>query len=64
MGSALLLSGLAGLGLGILSTHRAGPATDLAPRTASLADYAGPPFWLGQLILLAGAAGDVLRPQG
>ncbi len=62
MGSALLLSSLGGLGLGVLSARRAGRATDLALRTASLAGYAIPPFWLGQMVLLFLAVGTGLFP--
>jgi peptide/nickel transport system permease protein len=62
MGSALLLSSLGGLGFGILSARRAGRATDLALRTAGLAGYAIPPFWLGQMALLFVAMGTGLFP--
>lgn len=62
MGSALLVSTFAGLGLGVLSARRAGRATDLALRTASLAGYAIPPFWLGQMVLLFLAVGTGLFP--
>jgi peptide/nickel transport system permease protein len=62
MGSALLLSSLLGLSLGILSARRASPAADLLLRTATLAGYAVPPFWLGQLALLLLAVGTGLFP--
>lgn len=62
MGSALLLSSLCGLGLGVLSARRTGHVADLALRTASLAGYAIPPFWLGQLVLLFVAMGTGLFP--
>lgn len=57
MGSALGLSSLFGLGLGILSTCRTGAGAGLVLRAATLVGYAIPPFWLGQLLLLFVAMG-------
>jgi peptide/nickel transport system permease protein len=62
MGTALVLSSLGGLALGILSARRAGAAADIALRAGTLAGYAIPPFWLGQLALLFAAMGAGLFP--
>ena len=49
---ALLLSSIAGLLVGAWSARRAGRFGDLCATVASLALYAAPAFWLGQLVIL------------
>lgn len=51
--SALLLSSIAGLLVGAWSARRPGSAGDLSATVVSLALYAAPAFWLGQLAILA-----------
>ena len=52
MGTALLLSSLAGIALGSVSARRPGGILDLGVSTAALVGYAAPVFWLAQLALL------------
>jgi peptide/nickel transport system permease protein len=60
--TALLLSSLAGVGLGVLSAKRAHRPADVAVRTAALLGYGTPVFWLAQLALLTLAVGAGLFP--
>lgn len=50
--TALLLSSIAGVGLGVLAAARPHSVTDLTVTGASLGLYAAPVFWLGQLSLV------------
>ena len=58
--TALVLSSVAGVGLGTLAArHR---TADVALNTAALLGYATPSFWLGQIALLTLAVGTGLFP--
>lgn len=60
--TALLLSSLAGVGLGVLTAQRPHGPTDLAVRAMALLGYGTPVFWLAQVALLALAVGAGLFP--
>jgi peptide/nickel transport system permease protein len=62
MGTALVLSSIAGVGLGVLAARRAERAADLAVRTAALLAHATPSFWLAQLAAIVLALGAGLFP--
>jgi peptide/nickel transport system permease protein len=62
MTSALVLSSLAGVLLGVAAARRADRATDLGVRLAALLGYAMPSFWLAQLAALTLALGTGLFP--
>ena len=53
LGSALVLSSIAGLLIGAWTARRPGSVGDLTAGVGSLALYAAPAFWLGQLAILA-----------
>lgn len=55
-GTALVLSAVAGIALGVLAASRAGGVRDAAVNTASVGFYAAPVFWVGQLAVLVFAA--------
>lgn len=52
-GTALALSTVAGVALGIAAASRAGSRRDLAITATTLVAHAAPVFWLGQLAILA-----------
>jgi peptide/nickel transport system permease protein len=52
MGSQLVLSVIAGIALGILSARRLNSVTDNAITVFSLACFALPIFWVGQMLIL------------
>lgn len=56
-GSALLVSTVAGVGLGIYMARRRGRPADLLANGTLLSVHAAPDFWLGQLALLGLAGG-------
>lgn len=60
--TALLLSSLAGIGLGVLTAQRAHRPTDVAVRAMALLGYGTPVFWLAQLALLTLAVGAGFFP--
>ena len=60
--TALVLSSLAGLGLGTLAARHGRRPADLALNAAALLGYATPSFWLGQMALLTVAVGTGLFP--
>lgn len=60
--TALVLSSLAGVGLGVLTAQRAHRPTDVVVRSAALLGYGTPVFWLAQLALLTLAVGAGLFP--
>ena len=60
--TALVLSSLAGLGLGTLAARHGRRPADLALNAAALLGYATPSFWLGQMALLSLAVGTGLFP--
>jgi len=62
MTSALVLSSLAGVLLGVAAARRADRPTDLGVRLAALLGYATPSFWLAQLAALTLALGTGLFP--
>jgi peptide/nickel transport system permease protein len=62
MGTALLLSSVVGVLLGIVAARCAERPTDLAVRLAALLAYATPSFWLAQLAALTLALGTGLFP--
>jgi len=62
MSTALGLSSLAGVLLGVLAARWAGGAADLAVRTTALLGYATPSFWLAQIAALTLAVGTGLFP--
>lgn len=51
-GSALAVSTVVGVGLGVLVAGRPGSRTDLLLRVGALTTYATPSFWLAQLVVL------------
>jgi peptide/nickel transport system permease protein len=60
--TALVLSSVAGVGLGTLAARYRRSPVDVALNTAALLGYATPSFWLGQIALLALAVGTGLVP--
>ena len=52
MVSALVISSVAGIGLGVACGRRPGSATDNALLVLGLVGYSLPVFWLGQLLLM------------
>jgi peptide/nickel transport system permease protein len=62
MSTALVLSSITGVLLGVLAARRAGRAADLALRTTALLGYATPSFWLAQVAALTLAVGTGLFP--
>lgn len=54
-GTALLLSSILGIGLGVLAALRRGRAADVVVSGAVLLLFAAPVFWLGQLAILGPA---------
>lgn len=60
--TALILSSVAGVGLGVLGAGRRRPRTGLALDAVALVAYATPCFWLGQMALLVLAVGTGLFP--
>jgi peptide/nickel transport system permease protein len=60
--TALTISTVLGIGLGVVATGRAGSALDLAITASTSALYGIPVFWLGQLLVIAFAAGLQLFP--
>jgi peptide/nickel transport system permease protein len=60
--TALVLSSMAGIGLGALAARLGRRPTDVTLTAAALLGYAAPPFWLGQMALLALAVGTGLFP--
>lgn len=52
MGTALVLSSLAGVGVGMLAARRPFGAFDLTVNASALVAYAVPAFWLGQIAIL------------
>jgi peptide/nickel transport system permease protein len=51
--TALAISSVAGILVGVLTSKRAGRFSDLAINTGMLTVFAAPVFWVGQLMLLA-----------
>ncbi len=65
MGSALGISSIAGIGLGIACGRRPGSAADHALLVVGLVGYSLPVFWLGQLLLMGLALKlDLFPTQG
>jgi len=62
VGTALVLSSAAGVGLGILAARLGRRPAVFTLDVAALLGYATPPFWLGQIALLALAVGTGLFP--
>jgi peptide/nickel transport system permease protein len=62
MTSALVVSSIAGILLGIAAARRADRPTDLVVRIAALVGYATPSFWLAQIAALTLALGTGLFP--
>jgi peptide/nickel transport system permease protein len=62
VGSALALSSVAGVTLGVLAARHADRAADLALRTTALLAHAMPSFWLAQVAALTLASGTGLFP--
>lgn len=62
MTTALVLSSLAGVLLGVAAARRTDRPTDLAVRLVALLGYATPSFWLAQLAALTLALGTGLFP--
>jgi len=60
--TALVLSSVAGVGLGALAARLGRRPTDLTLNAVALLGYATPSFWLGQMALLALAVGTGLFP--
>jgi peptide/nickel transport system permease protein len=60
--TALVLSSVAGVGLGTLAARYRRHQADIALNTAALLGYATPSFWLGQIALIALAVGSGLFP--
>lgn len=56
-GSALVLSTVGGIALGVFGASRAGGWRDVSVTSITLGMYAAPVFWLGQLALLVFALG-------
>lgn len=51
-GTALVLSSVLGIVIGVIGAHRRGRPTDVALNGLTLGLYAAPVFWLGQLAIL------------
>lgn len=64
MGTALALSFVLGMALGVLQAVRHGSATDRAVSGVTLALYSLPDFWLAQLAILVFATWIPLLPAG
>jgi peptide/nickel transport system permease protein len=62
MGTALALSSITGVGLGVLAARRADRPADLAVRAGALLAHATPSFWLAQLAAITLALGTGLFP--
>lgn len=62
MGTALMLSSIAGVWLGVLAARRAERPLDFAVRTAALLVHATPSFWLAQIAAIVLAFGTGLFP--
>ena len=62
MTSALVVSSIAGILLGVAAARRADRPTDLVVRIAALLGYATPSFWLAQIAALTLAVGTGLFP--
>ena len=62
VGTALVLSSAAGVGLGILAARLGRRPAGVTLDVAALLGYATPSFWLGQIALLALAVGTGLFP--
>ncbi len=62
MSTALVLSSITGVLLGVLAARRVGRAADLTLRTTALLGYATPSFWLAQVATLTLAVGTGLFP--
>ena len=62
MTSALLVSSLAGIALGVTAARRADRPADLVVRVAALVCHAVPSFWLAQIAALTLALGTGLFP--
>jgi peptide/nickel transport system permease protein len=60
--TALVMSSVAGVGLGTLAARHGRRPADLALNAAALLGYAVPSFWLGQMALLTVAVGTGLFP--
>lgn len=60
--TALVLSSVAGVGLGMVAARRRGRPADVTLNAVALLGYATPSFWLGQIALLALAVGLGLFP--
>jgi len=60
--TALVLSSVAGIGLGALAARHGRRAADVSINAVALLGYAVPSFWLGQMVLLALAVGTGLFP--
>jgi peptide/nickel transport system permease protein len=60
--TALVLSSVAGVGLGALAARHGRRPADVTINVAALLGYAIPSFWLGQMVLLALAVGTGLFP--
>jgi len=60
--TALVLSSVAGVGLGALAARLGRRPTDVTLNAVALLGYATPSFWLGQMALLALAVGTGLFP--
>src|SRR5262249_13252773 len=62
MGTALMLSSIAGVWLGVLAARRSERPLDFAVRTATLLVHATPSFWLAQITAIVRALGTGLSP--
>jgi peptide/nickel transport system permease protein len=60
--TALVLSSVAGVGLGVLAARHGRRPADVTINSVALLGYAIPSFWLGQMVLLALAVGTGLFP--
>ncbi|MDP8961184.1 MAG: ABC transporter permease [Actinomycetota bacterium] len=60
--SALVISSVVGIGLGVVAARRLHRPADLGVRVAALCGYATPSFWLAQLTVLTLAFGTGLFP--
>jgi peptide/nickel transport system permease protein len=64
MGTGLVLSFVAGIGLALIQARRVGSATDRALTHASLLVYSLPDFWLALMLLVVFALGLGVFPAG
>ena len=62
LSTALVLSSVAGVGLGALAARHGRRPADVTINAVALLGYAIPSFWLGQMVLLALAVGTGLFP--